>query len=147
MDTNRLRLCVLAGRECRSTRSALRYLANCNFSTSGVESLADDFDVRKGPVSSRVALLLRSAEGKPSIRLDFPTRILPVVLKGAVWCWRVWIIGRLTRLTALERVLYSPYPIGTLRPRWTDRYVLRRPLYIRRIKKGYTMFKVKGICY
>ena len=65
MDTNRLRLCVLAGRERRSTRSVLRYLANCNFSTSGVESLADDFDVRKGPVSSRVALLLRSAEGKP----------------------------------------------------------------------------------
>jgi hypothetical protein len=66
MDTNRLRLCVLAGRERRGTRSAPRYLANCNFSTSGVESLADDFDVRKGPVSSRVALLLRSAEGKPS---------------------------------------------------------------------------------
>jgi hypothetical protein len=65
MDTNRLRLSVLAGREFRSPGSGLRYLVNCNFSTSGVESLADDFDVRKGPVSSRVALLLRSAEGKP----------------------------------------------------------------------------------
>ena len=65
MDTNRPRLSVLAGRERRSAGNALRYLANCNFSTSGVESLADDFDVRKGPVSSRVALLLRSAEGKP----------------------------------------------------------------------------------
>src|SRR5690606_7543757 len=30
--------------------------------------------VRNGPVSSRVALLLRSAEGKPSFRLDFPVR-------------------------------------------------------------------------
>jgi hypothetical protein len=65
MDKNRLRLSVLAGREFRGPRNGLRYFANCNFSTSGVESLADDFDVRKGPVSSRVALLLRSAEGKP----------------------------------------------------------------------------------
>jgi hypothetical protein len=66
MDTNRLRLSVLAGKERHGPGSGLWYLADCNFSTSGVESLADDLDVRKGPVSSRVALLLRSAEGKPS---------------------------------------------------------------------------------
>ena len=65
MDTNRLRLSVSAGEERCSSRNGLQYFADCNFSTSGVESLADDFDVRKGPVSSRVALLLRSAEGKP----------------------------------------------------------------------------------
>ena len=65
MDTNRLRLSVSAGKERCSSRNGLQYFADCNFSTSGVESLADDFDVRKGPVSSRVALLLRSAEGKP----------------------------------------------------------------------------------
>jgi hypothetical protein len=34
-------------------------------STRGIKSFADDLAVRKGPVSSRVALLLRSAEGKP----------------------------------------------------------------------------------
>ena len=33
--------------------------------TRGIESFANDLAVRKGPVSSRVALLLRSAEGKP----------------------------------------------------------------------------------
>ena len=43
-----------------------RYFAYCNFNTSGVKSFADDLAVRNGPVSSRVALLLRSAEGKPS---------------------------------------------------------------------------------
>jgi hypothetical protein len=37
----------------------------CNLDTRGIKSFADDLDVRKGPVSSRVALLLRSAEGKP----------------------------------------------------------------------------------
>ena len=42
------------------------YFAYCNFNTSGVKSFADDLAVRNGPVSSRVALLLRSAEGKPS---------------------------------------------------------------------------------
>jgi hypothetical protein len=42
-----------------------RYFAYCNFNTSGVKSFADDLAVRNGPVSSRVALLLRSAEGKP----------------------------------------------------------------------------------
>lgn len=58
-------LSVLAGKERQRSGNGCWYFANCNFSTSGVESLADDFDVRKGPVSSRVALLLRSAEGKP----------------------------------------------------------------------------------
>ena len=33
--------------------------------TRGVKSFADDLAARKGPVSSRVALLLRSAEGQP----------------------------------------------------------------------------------
>ena len=33
---------------------------------AGIKSFADDLAVRNGPVSSRVALLLRSAEGKPS---------------------------------------------------------------------------------
>ncbi|KAG6091036.1 hypothetical protein E4U30_007618, partial [Claviceps sp. LM220 group G6] len=46
--------------------SASWYFAYCNFNTSGVKSFADDLAVRNGPVSSRVALLLRSAEGKPS---------------------------------------------------------------------------------
>ncbi|KAG6068101.1 hypothetical protein E4U16_008024, partial [Claviceps sp. LM84 group G4] len=49
-----------------SLRSASWYFAYCNFNTSGVKSFADDLAVRNGPVSSRVALLLRSAEGKPS---------------------------------------------------------------------------------
>lgn len=36
----------------------------------GVESFAYDLIVLYGPVSSRVALLLRSTEGKPSHSLD-----------------------------------------------------------------------------
>ena len=34
--------------------------------TGGIGSFADDSDARTGPVSGRVALLLRSAEGKPA---------------------------------------------------------------------------------
>jgi hypothetical protein len=85
MDTNRLRLSVLAGRDRCSSRNELQYFANCNFNASGVESLADDFDVRKGPVSSRVALLLRSAEGKPyfasifSLKKHFSVSLLEVI--------------------------------------------------------------------
>ena len=49
------------------------YFAYCNLDTSGVKSFADDLAVRNGPVSSRVALLLRSAEGKPSFASISPT--------------------------------------------------------------------------
>ena len=42
-----------------------RCFAYCNLHTSGVKSFADDLAVRNGPVSSRVALSLRSAEGRP----------------------------------------------------------------------------------
>src|SRR5271156_2666999 len=66
MDKNRLRLCVSAGDSSTATEEWLWYFAYCNFNTSGVKSFADDLAVRNGPVSSRVALLLRSAEGKPS---------------------------------------------------------------------------------
>lgn len=45
--------------------------AYCNFITGGIKSFADDLIARTGPVSSRVALSLRSAEGKPVFRLDF----------------------------------------------------------------------------
>ena len=34
--------------------------------TGGIGSFADDLDARTGPVSGRVALSLRSAEGKPA---------------------------------------------------------------------------------
>lgn len=36
----------------------------------GDKSFAYDLVVRRGPVNSRVALLLRSIEGKPFCRLD-----------------------------------------------------------------------------
>ena len=61
----------LSGRLPPRAGSARGRFAYCNFRARGVKSLADDFAVRKGPVSSRVALLLRSAEGKPSLRPDF----------------------------------------------------------------------------
>ena len=39
--------------------------ADCNVILRGDKSFADDLDVQRGIVSSRVALLLRSAEIKP----------------------------------------------------------------------------------
>jgi hypothetical protein len=39
--------------------------ANCNHHMGGGESFADDLNLGQGTVSSRVALLLRSAEVKP----------------------------------------------------------------------------------
>jgi hypothetical protein len=47
----------------------------CNISVRGSESFVDDLAVRTGPVSSRVALLLRSAEGQPVVRPDFPNTV------------------------------------------------------------------------
>ena len=41
------------------------WLADCNFTTRGVESLAYDLVVRNGHVRGRVVLLLRSAECQP----------------------------------------------------------------------------------
>ena len=38
---------------------------NCNVDMCGGESFADDLNLERGTVSSRVALLLRSAEVKP----------------------------------------------------------------------------------
>ena len=74
MDKNRLRLCVSAGDSSTATEEWSWYFAYCNFNTSGVKSFADDLAVRNGPVSSRVALLLRSAEGKPSFASISPVR-------------------------------------------------------------------------
>lgn len=74
MDKNRLRLCVSAGDFSTATEEWSWYFAYCNFNTSGVKSFADDLAVRNGPVSSRVALLLRSAEGKPSFASISPVR-------------------------------------------------------------------------
>ena len=48
------------------------WLTDCNFTTRGVESLADDLVVRNGRVRSRVALLLRSSERQPVLRQIFP---------------------------------------------------------------------------
>jgi len=39
----------------------------CNLTLCGNKSLVDDLIVRQGAVSGRVALLLRSAEAKPSL--------------------------------------------------------------------------------
>ncbi len=64
-DQNRLRPRISAGGSAAGLESARRPSAHCNFHTRGVKSFADDLAVRKGPVSRRVALLLRSAEGKP----------------------------------------------------------------------------------
>ena len=75
MDKNRLRLSVLAGDSSTATEEWLWYFAYCNFNTSGVKSFADDLAVRNGPVSSRVALLLRSAEGKPSFASISPVQV------------------------------------------------------------------------
>jgi hypothetical protein len=50
----------------------------------GVEAFAYDLVVARGPVSGRVALLLRSTEGKPSCALAFFERNLPVRCYG----WR-----------------------------------------------------------
>jgi hypothetical protein len=76
MDKNRLRLCVSAGDSSTATEEWFWYFAYCNFNTSGVKSFADDLAVRNGPVSSRVALLLRSAEGKPSFASISPVMAL-----------------------------------------------------------------------
>lgn len=76
MDKNRLRLCVSAGDSSTATEEWSWYFAYCNFNTSGVKSFADDLAVRNGPVSSRVALLLRSAEGKPFFASISPVRAL-----------------------------------------------------------------------
>ena len=75
MDKNRLRLSVSAGDSSTATEEWLWYFAYCNFNTSGVKSFADDLAVRNGPVSSRVALLLRSAEGKPSFASISPVQV------------------------------------------------------------------------
>lgn len=75
MDKNRLRLSVSAGDSSTATEEWLWYFAYCNFNTSGVKSFADDLAVRNGPVSSRVALLLRSAEGKPSFASISPIQV------------------------------------------------------------------------
>ena len=54
-----------AGRDvARRSRPAYR-----NSTARGIESFADDLTVQEGPVSSRVALSLRSAEGKPFFAL------------------------------------------------------------------------------
>lgn len=58
------------------------YFAYCNLDTSGVKSFADDLAVRNGPVSGRVALLPRSAEGKPYLRPDFPLQLLQSAAEG-----------------------------------------------------------------
>ena len=50
---------------------------SCNFTIPGVEAFAYDLVAARGPVSSRVALLLRSTEGKPSCALAFFERNLP----------------------------------------------------------------------
>ena len=48
------------------------WLTDCNFTTRGVESLADDLVVRNGHVHGRVVLLLRSIECQPvSVRFFF----------------------------------------------------------------------------
>ena len=62
----------------------------------GNKSLADDLSVRQGAVSSRVALLLRSAEAKPSL----PRFVLEKpLLQFAVWllCEAVRIGGRVVK--------------------------------------------------
>lgn len=82
MDKNRLRLSVSAGDSSSVTEVWPRYFAYCNFNTSGVKSFADDLAVRNGPVSSRVALLLRSAEGKPSFASISPTSRLGMAGRG-----------------------------------------------------------------
>ena len=64
-DQNRLRPRILAGGFAIELEEARWSSAYRNFTTRGIKSFADDLAVRKGPVSSRVALLLRSAEGKP----------------------------------------------------------------------------------
>ena len=50
---------------------------SCNFTIPGVEAFAYDLVAARGPVSGRVALLLRSTEGKPSCALAFFERNLP----------------------------------------------------------------------
>ena len=48
-------------------KSRVSVLAYCNFTLRRNKSFADDLNVDQGAVSSRVALLLRSAEAKPLI--------------------------------------------------------------------------------
>jgi len=51
---------------------------SCNFTIPGVEAFAYDLVAARGPVNSRVALLLRSIEGKPFCALAFFERNLPL---------------------------------------------------------------------
>ena len=53
----------LSWRKCLGSSSA-----NCNHHMGGGESFADDLNLERGTVSSRVALLLRSAEVKPLLQ-------------------------------------------------------------------------------
>jgi hypothetical protein len=65
---NRLRPCVIAGwQRVLQLNGWFSPPAYCNLTMCGNKSLADDLSVGQGAVSSRVALLLRSAEAKPSL--------------------------------------------------------------------------------
>ena len=67
-DTNRLRPGTAAGRQPVALRKrGASAPADRNFTLRGDKSFADDLNVGQGAVSSRVALLLRSAEANPSL--------------------------------------------------------------------------------
>ena len=53
--------------------------ANCNHHMGGGESFADDLNSERGTVSSRVALLLRSAEVKPFVLKICSTVVEPLL--------------------------------------------------------------------
>ena len=67
-DTDRLRPRTAAGRRpVASRKRGVTAPAYRNFTLRGDKSFADDLTVGQGAVSSRVALLLRSAEANPSL--------------------------------------------------------------------------------
>jgi hypothetical protein len=77
-------------------------LVYCNLTMCRDKSFADDLIVHRGVVSSRVALLLRSAETKPLMPRFVPfrnttyqsnRRPLSVRLSGGTLCLAVWLSG------------------------------------------------------
>ena len=89
MDTNKAsfwRRWTIAGWQWYSWRKGLGCLpANCNVILRGDKSFVYDLDVQRGIVSSRVALLLRSAEIKPLLS-DLFYFFLSILLAGASGC-------------------------------------------------------------